>query len=170
MSIIRKINNTSPKVGKDCFLSETSVIIGDVTIGDQCSIWYNTVLRGDVNRISVGNLVNIQDNATVHCTYKTHPTIIGDEVSIGHNAIVHGCTIREKVLVGMGAIIMDACVLDSYSIIAAGAVLKKGTKVKSFEVWAGIPAKKIGEVSPELKSGEIERIAKNYVLYSSWYK
>lgn len=170
MSIIRKINGFTPIIGEDCFVSETSVIIGNVKMGKQCSIWYNAVLRGDVNSILLGDLVNIQDNAMVHCTYKKHTTVIGNQVSIGHNAVVHGCQIEDNVLVGMGAIVMDACHLGSYSIIAAGAVLPQGTKVKSYEIWAGVPAKKIGEVSEELKHGEIERIAQNYVLYSSWYK
>ncbi|MCL4144890.1 UNVERIFIED_CONTAM: hypothetical protein GTU68_054970 [Idotea baltica] len=139
-------------------------------MGDQCSIWYNAVLRGDVHYIKMGNKVNVQDGAIVHCTYQKHPTNIGNNVSIGHNALVHGCTIHENVLVGMGSIIMDDCVVESNSIIAAGAVVTKGTKVESGSIYAGVPAKKIKDISQELISGEINRIADNYVKYSSWYK
>ena len=157
-------------MGDDCFISETAVIIGSVEMGDQCSIWYNAVLRGDVNTIRLGNKVNVQDNATIHCTYKKAATDIGNNVSIGHNAIVHGCTIHDNVLVGMGSVIMDKCVVGSGSIIAAGAVLTQGTIVPEGVIFAGVPARKIGEVGPELKEGEIQRIADAYITYSSWYK
>lgn len=170
MVIIRELRGFKPVLGKNCFLAETAVIIGDVEMGDECSIWYNAVLRGDVNSIRLGNRVNIQDNAMVHCTYQKTKTIIGNNVSIGHNSVVHGCTIHDNVLVGMGAIVMDDCVLGSFSIIAAGAVLTQNTQVGEGEIWAGVPARKIGMVSEELKAGEIERIAVNYVKYSSWYK
>lgn len=170
MSIIRELNGITPNMGENTFIAETAVIIGDVKTGKDCSIWYNAVLRGDVNSIELGDKVNIQDNAMVHCTYKKSPTKLGNNVSVGHNAIVHGCTIKDNVLVGMGAIVMDDCVVESHSIIAAGAVLTKGTHVKSGELWAGIPAKKIKEVSKELREEEIERIAESYVKYSSWYK
>lgn len=168
--IIKKLNGKEPQIGNDCFIAENAVLVGDVQMGDQCSIWYSAVLRGDVHYIKMGNKVNVQDNATVHCTYKKHPTTIGNNVSIGHNAIVHGCTIHDNVLVGMGAIIMDDCVIESNSIIAAGAVVTKGTRVVSGSVYAGMPAKKIKDISPELTSGEVDRIANNYVKYSSWYK
>lgn len=168
--IIKKLNGKEPQIGNDCFIAENAVLVGDVQMGDQCSIWYSAVLRGDVHYIKMGNKVNVQDNATVHCTYQKHPTEIGNNVSIGHNAIVHGCTIHDNVLVGMGAIIMDDCVIESNSIIAAGAVVTKGTRVTSGSVYAGMPAKKIKDISPELTSGEVDRIANNYVKYSSWYK
>jgi carbonic anhydrase/acetyltransferase-like protein (isoleucine patch superfamily) len=159
-----------PKFGKDCFLAENAVIVGDVEMGDQCSIWYNAVLRGDVNFIRLGNKVNIQDGAVVHCTYRKYPAIIGNGVSVGHNAIVHGCTVHDNVLIGMGAIVMDDCVVESNSIIAAGAVVTQGTKVESGSIYAGVPAKKVKDISLELISGEIERIASNYIEYAGWYK
>ncbi|MBA5629940.1 gamma carbonic anhydrase family protein [Moheibacter lacus] len=170
MALIKKLNEKEPQFGENCYLAETAVIIGDVVMGKDCSIWYNAVLRGDVHYIKMGDKVNIQDNAMVHCTYQKSPTNIGNHVSIGHNAIVHGCTIHDNVLIGMGAIVMDDCVVESYSIVAAGAVVTQNTHIKEGELWAGIPAKKIGMVSQNLKEGEIERIANNYVKYSSWYK
>ncbi|PRX57755.1 gamma carbonic anhydrase family protein [Flagellimonas meridianipacifica] len=168
--IIKSVRGKTPQMGKECFIAENAVIVGDVSMGDECSIWYNAVLRGDVHYIRIGNKVNVQDGAVVHCTYKKSPTNIGDNVSIGHNAIVHGCTIKDNVLVGMGSIIMDDCVVESNSIIAAGAVVTKGTHVESGSVYAGMPAKKIKDVSLELMSGEIDRIANNYVKYASWFK
>ena len=159
-----------PVYGKDCFFAENSVIVGDVSMGDQCSIWYNAVIRGDVHYIRLGNKVNVQDGAVIHATYKKSPTQIGNNVSIGHNALVHGCTIYDNVLIGMGAIIMDDCVIESNSIIAAGAVVTKGSLVPSGTVFAGMPAKKIKDIDQELISGEIDRIANNYVKYASWYK
>ncbi len=168
--IIKKLNGKEPQFGNDCFIAENAVIIGDVVMGDQCSIWYNAVIRGDVHYIKMGNKVNVQDGAVIHCTYQKSPTNIGDNVSIAHNAIVHGCTIHDNVLVGMGSIIMDDCVIESNSIIAAGAVITKGTRVKSGSIFAGVPAKKVKDISAELISGEIERIANNYIKYSNWYK
>jgi len=170
MALVRDLLGNKPRFGENCFLAETAVIIGDVEMGNDCSIWYNAVLRGDVNFIKMGNKVNIQDNAMVHCTYQKFPTTIGNNVSVGHNAIVHGCTIHDNVLIGMGAIVMDDCVVEPYSIVAAGAVVTQGTHIREGELWAGIPAKKIGMVSQNLKEGEIERIANNYVKYSGWYK
>ncbi|MDK7375467.1 gamma carbonic anhydrase family protein [Weeksella virosa] len=170
MAYIKELNGKQPRFGENCFLAENAVIVGDVEMGDNCSIWFSAVLRGDVHFIKIGNNVNVQDNATVHATYKKSPTTIGNFVSIGHNAIVHGCTIHDNVLIGMGAIVMDDCIIESNSLIAAGAVLPKGTHVKEGELWAGVPAKKIREVPNSLKEGEIERIANNYTLYSSWYK
>ncbi len=168
--IIKKLNEKEPQFGTDCFIAENAVIIGDVIMGNQCSIWYNAVLRGDVHFIKLGDKVNVQDGAVVHCTYQKHPTIIGNNVSIGHNAIVHGCTIHDNVLVGMGSIIMDDCIIESNAIVAAGAVVTKGTKVESGSIYAGTPAKKIKDISTELTSGEIDRIANNYVKYASWYE
>lgn len=168
--IIKKLNGKEPQFGNDCFIAENAVLVGDIAMGNQCSIWYNAVLRGDVHYIKMGNKVNVQDGAVVHCTYQKSPTNIGNNVSIGHNAIVHGCTIHDNVLVGMGSIIMDDCVVESNSIIAAGSVVTKGTIVESGSIYAGTPAKKIKDISQELISGEINRIADNYVKYSSWYK
>ena len=168
--IIKKLNGKTPKFGEDCFIAENAVIVGDVVMGNQCSIWYNAVLRGDVHYIKMGNKVNVQDGAVIHGTYKKSPTNIGNNVSIGHNAIVHACTIHDNVLVGMGSIIMDDCIVEKNSIIAAGAVVTKGTLVKSGSVYAGVPAKKVNDVSEELISGEIDRIANSYVKYACWYK
>lgn len=168
--IIRPIKDKIPKIPKDCFIAENATVIGDVIMGNECSIWFNAVVRGDVNFIKIGNKVNIQDGAVIHATYKTSPTTIGNNVSIGHNAIVHGCTIQDNVLIGMGSIVMDDCIVESNSIIAAGAVVSKNTRVESGSIYAGIPARKIKDISPELQKEEIERIANNYVMYSGWYK
>ena len=168
--IIKSVRGISPVMGKDCFIAENATIVGEVTMGDQCSVWFNAVVRGDVHFIKMGNKVNVQDGAVIHCTYQKSPTTIGNNVSIGHNAIVHGCTIKDNVLVGMGSIIMDDCVVESNSIIAAGAVVTKGTHVEANSIYAGMPAKKIKDISPELSAGEIDRIANNYVKYSSWFK
>ena len=169
MALIRELQGVTPKFGKNCFLAETASIIGKVTMGDDCSVWYSAVIRGDVHTIDIGNNVNIQDNATIHATYKKSPTNIGDNVSIAHNAVVHGCTIHNNVLIGMGAIILDDVVIKSNAIIAAGAVITKGTVVESGSVYAGAPAKKMKSLSPELLEGEINRIANSYAMYAGWY-
>ena len=168
MPVIQTVRGKTPKIPEDCFVAENATIVGDVTMGNQCSIWFSTVVRGDVNYIKMGNKVNVQDGVVIHGTYKTAPTTIGNNVSIGHNALVHGCTIQDNVLVGMGSIIMDDCVVESNSIIAAGAVLTKGTHVPSGSVFAGMPAKKIKDISPELSAGEINRIAEAYTMYAGW--
>jgi carbonic anhydrase/acetyltransferase-like protein (isoleucine patch superfamily) len=168
--LIKVLNGHVPKFGEDCFLAENSVIVGDVVMGDNCSVWYSAVIRGDVHYIRMGNKVNIQDGAVVHCTYQKFPTNIGNNVSVGHNAIVHGCTIHDNVLIGMGAIVMDNCTVESNSIIAAGAVVTQGTRVESGTIYAGVPAKKVKDISQELISGEIGRIAENYIEYAGWYK
>jgi carbonic anhydrase/acetyltransferase-like protein (isoleucine patch superfamily) len=168
--MIKSVNGKSPQMGEDCYIAENATIVGDVTMGDQCSIWFNAVLRGDVHYIKMGNKVNVQDGAVIHCTYLKSPTVIGNNVSIGHNAIVHGCTIQDNVLIGMGSIVMDDCIVESNSIIAAGAVVTKGTRVPSGSVFAGMPAKKIKDISTELSIGEVERIANAYVKYSGWFK
>ncbi|WP_421807964.1 gamma carbonic anhydrase family protein [Flagellimonas sp.] len=168
--IIKPVRGKSPQIGKDCFIAENAVIVGEVIMGDQCSVWFNAVVRGDVHFIKMGNKVNVQDGAVIHCTYEKSPTTIGNNVSIGHNAIVHGCTIKDNVLVGMGSIIMDDCVVESNSIIAAGAVVTQGTHVEAGSIYAGMPARKLKDISPELSKGEIDRIANNYVKYSSWFK
>ena len=168
--IIKSVNGKSPKIPSDCFIAENATIVGEVDMGTQCSVWFNAVIRGDVHFIKIGNKVNIQDGAVIHATYKKSPTTIGNNVSIGHNAIVHGCTIHDNVLIGMGSIVMDDCVIESNSIIAAGAVVTKNTRVETGSIYAGVPAKKVKDISAELISGEINRIADNYVKYSSWYK
>ncbi len=170
MPLIKPVNDKHPNWGSDCYIAENATIVGDVTMGDQCSVWFNAVIRGDVHYIKMGNKVNVQDGAVIHCTYLKHPTNIGNNVSIGHNAIIHGCTIHDDVLIGMGAIIMDNCVIESNSIIAAGAVVTQNTCVASGCIYAGVPAKKVKDISQELISGEINRIADNYVKYSSWFK
>ncbi|MDC1343118.1 gamma carbonic anhydrase family protein [Flavobacteriaceae bacterium] len=170
MKIIKPVNGKHPQISKDCFIAENATIVGEVFIGKQCSVWFNAVIRGDVHYIKIGNKVNIQDGAVIHATFQKSPTTIGNNVSIGHNAIVHGCTIHDNVLIGMGSIIMDDCVIESNSIIAAGAVVKKNTHVESGTIYAGVPAKKIKNISNEMISGEIDRIANNYVEYSSWFK
>ncbi len=168
--IIKDVNGKSPKIPADCYIAENATIVGDVEIGNQCSIWFNAVIRGDVHSIKLGNKVNVQDGAVIHATYLKSPTTIGNNVSIGHNAIVHGCTIHDDVLIGMGSIIMDDCVIESNAIIAAGAVVTKNTRVPSGTVYAGVPAIKIKDISENLVHGEIHRIAENYVKYSSWFK
>lgn len=168
--LIKSVRGFTPKYGKNCFFAENATLIGEVIMGDDCSVWYQSVVRGDVNTISMGDRVNIQDGAVIHGTFEKSATTIGNDVSIGHNAIVHGCTIHDRVLVGMGSIIMDDSVVGSNSIIAAGSVLPKNTIVPEGSVFAGIPAKKIKEISPELQKGEIERIAVNYMQYASWFK
>ncbi len=170
MPIIKSVNGKSPEMGQDCYIAENATIVGDVQMGNQCSVWFNAVIRGDVHYIKMGNKVNVQDGAIIHCTFQKYPTNIGNNVSIGHNAIVHGCTIHDNVLIGMGAIVMDNCVVESNSIIAAGAVVTQNTHVESGTIYAGVPAKKVKDISQELTSGEIDRIANNYVMYAGWFK
>ena len=170
MKIIKPVNGKHPQIPEDCFVADNATIVGDVTMGEECSVWFNAVIRGDVHYIKMGNKVNVQDGAVIHATFQKSPTNIGNNVSIGHNAIVHGCTIQDNVLVGMGSIIMDDCVVESNSIIAAGAVVTKNTRVEAGSIYAGVPAKKVKDISEELISGEINRIANNYVKYSSWFK
>lgn len=170
MPIIKSVNGKHPQISDDCYIAENATIVGDVTIGTECSVWFNAVIRGDVHYIKIGNKVNIQDGAVIHATYQKSPTTIGNNVSIGHNAIVHGCTIHDNVLIGMGSIVMDDCVVESNSIIAAGAVVTKNTRIESGSIYAGVPAKKVKDISEELISGEINRIADNYLKYSSWFK
>ena len=170
MAIIKKLNGHTPKFGKNCFLADNAAIIGDVEMGNDCSIWFGAVLRGDVHSIRIGNKVNIQDNATIHATYKKSPTNIGNNVSIAHNAVIHGCTIRDNVLIGMGAIVLDDAVVESNTIVAAGSVVTKGTVVESGWVYAGTPAKKMKQLGEELLKGEVERIVNAYSMYASWYE
>ena len=170
MATILTVQGKDPQFGENCFIAPNATIAGDVTMGNDCSIWFNAVLRGDVDYIKMGNKVNVQDGAVVHCTYLKHPTTIGNNVSIGHNALVHGCTIHDNVLIGMGSIVMDGCVVHSNSIIAAGAVVLEGTIVEEGSIYAGVPAKKVKMVSEAMITGEINRIADNYVKYSSWFE
>lgn len=170
MALIKACRGISPKFGEDCWLAENATVVGDVIMGDQCSVWFSAVIRGDVNSIRIGNKVNIQDGAVLHCTFEKTKTTLGNNVSVGHNALVHGCTVEDNVLIGMGSIVMDNCYIESNCIIAAGAVLLEGTRVESWSVYAGIPAKKVKTLSPELFEGEVMRIADNYLKYASWFK
>ncbi|WP_434037758.1 gamma carbonic anhydrase family protein [Formosa sp. 4Alg 33] len=170
MMIIKSVRGNTPQIPDDCFIAENATIVGEVSMGKECSIWFNAVLRGDVHFIKMGDKVNVQDGAVIHATYQKSPTTIGNNVSIGHNALVHGCTIHDNVLIGMGSIVMDDCIIESNSIIAAGAVVTKNTVVESGSIYAGVPAKKVKDISEALISGEINRIADNYVKYSGWFK
>ncbi len=170
MPLIKKVRDFEPQLGANCYLAETATLIGQVRAGDQCSFWFNTVVRGDVHEINIGDRVNVQDGAIIHCTYQKAPTNIGNDVSIGHRAIVHGCTIQDNVLIGMGAIVMDHAVIKSGSIVAAGAVVLQNTVVESGSIYAGVPAKKVKNISPEMFAGEVQRIAKNYIMYASWFQ
>ena len=170
MALIKEVRGCIPKIGKDAYIAENAILVGEVTCGKQCSFWFNAVVRGDVNYIKMGDKVNVQDGAVIHGTFEKSPTNIGNNVSIGHQAMVHGCTIQDNVLVGMGAIIMDDCIIGENSIIAAGAVLTAKTIVEPGSIYAGVPAKKIKDVPQNLVEGEINRIANNYVKYASWYK
>ena len=170
MPVILPVKNVWPEFGENTFIAPNATIVGDVKTGADCSIWFNAVIRGDVNFIKLGNKVNVQDGAILHCTYEKCGTLIGNNVSIGHNAIVHGCVIEDDVLVGMGAIIMDNAHIGSNSIIAAGAVVLENTRVEPGSIYAGVPAKKVKDISQEKITGEIDRIANNYLTYSSWFK
>jgi carbonic anhydrase/acetyltransferase-like protein (isoleucine patch superfamily) len=170
MSFIIEVKGIKPVMGENCFIAPNATIAGDVIMGDDCSIWFNAVLRGDVNSIRMGHKVNVQDGAIIHCTYQKASTNIGNNVSIGHNAIVHGCVIDDNVLVGMGAIIMDHARIGSNTIIAAGAVVLENTIVDPGSIYAGVPAKKVKNIPADLISGEINRIADNYVMYAGWFK
>ena len=170
MPIILPVEGVSPTFGENCFIAPNATIVGDVVTGRDCSIWFNAVVRGDVNSIRIGNKVNIQDGAVIHCTYKRSKTVIGNNVSIGHNAIVHGCTVHDDVLIGMGAIVMDNAEIGSNSIIAAGAVVLENTKVEPGSIYAGVPAVKVKNISPDLINGEINRIADNYLKYAGWFR
>jgi carbonic anhydrase/acetyltransferase-like protein (isoleucine patch superfamily) len=177
MALIKACRGFEPQFGEDCWLAENATVVGNVIMGDQCSVWFSAVVRGDVNSIRMGNKVNIQDGAVIHCTYENLPagqpgtkTTLGNNVSVGHNALVHGCTVEDNVLIGMGSIVMDNCYIEANCIIAAGAVLLEGTRVESWSIYAGVPAKKVKTLSPELFQGEVQRIANNYVNYANWFK
>jgi carbonic anhydrase/acetyltransferase-like protein (isoleucine patch superfamily) len=168
MAVILPVKGISPKWGNDCFIAENSTIVGDVTLGDNCSVWFNAVIRGDVHFIKIGNNTNIQDGAVIHCTYKRASTSIGNNVSIGHNALVHGCTLRDYVLVGMGAIVMDHAVVEEFVIIAAGAIVLEQTICESGFLYAGIPAKKIKPITDDQRE-MLKRLPENYIMYSGWF-
>ena len=170
MAVILSVEGKVPRFGNRCFLAPNATVVGEVVIGDDCSIWFNAVVRGDVGSITIGNKVNIQDGVVLHATYQKTKVLIGNDVSIGHNAIIHGCTIEERVLVGMGAIIMDNAVVGKNSIIAAGAVVLEGTRIESGTIYGGCPAKKIKDIPPDLITGQIERIANHYLVYAGWFK
>ncbi len=170
MALILGVEGVMPSVPESCFIAPNATLVGALVMGEQCSVWFNAVIRADVNKIFLGDRVNVQDGACIHCTYQKTETRIGNNVSIGHNAIVHGCTVEDNVLIGMGAIVMDNAHIGTGSIIAAGAVVLEGTQVAPGSIYAGVPAKKVKEVSPELQKGEIERIAQNYLKYSKWFK
>lgn len=170
MALIKAVKGKTPVYGKDCWFAENAVLVGDIRMGEQCSVWFHAVLRGDVNAIRIGNKVNIQDGAIVHCTYEKAATTIGNNVSVGHRAIIHGCTIHDNVLVGMGAIVMDKAVVESNVLIAAGAVVLENARLESGWIYAGVPAKKVKQLSPELFAERIEKIANNYVMYAGWFE
>lgn len=169
MAVIRNVRGYAPKFGNNCFLAETAVVVGEVTLGDNCTVWFNAIIRGDVHSITIGDNTNIQDGAVIHCTYQKAKTVIGSNVSIAHNAIVHGCTIKDNVLIGMGAIVMDDAVVGSESVIAAGAVVLPGTRIEPGSIYAGVPAKRVKDISEEMKA-VIQRTARNYPMYAEWYK
>jgi gamma-carbonic anhydrase len=169
MALIKSVRGFSPIMGKNCFLAENATVVGEVILGDDCTVWFNAVVRGDVNTIQIGNKCNIQDGAVIHCTYQRTKTIIGNNVSIAHNAIVHGCTVEDNVLIGMGAIIMDEAVIGADSVIAAGAVVLPGTVVEPGSVYAGTPARRVKDITDELRQ-VIQRTANNYPMYAEWFK
>jgi gamma-carbonic anhydrase len=169
MAIVKEVRGFAPRFGANCFLAETAVVVGEVSMGDNCTVWFNAVVRGDVHSITIGNNTNIQDGAVIHCTYQRAKTIIGSNVSIAHNAIVHGCTVEDNVLIGMGAIIMDDAVVGAGSVVAAGAVVLPKTIIEPGSIYAGMPAKKVKDVGDEMKA-VIERTARNYPMYAEWFK
>ncbi len=170
MALIKEVKGVFPVMGTNFYAAENATLIGEVTFGDDCSVWFNAVVRGDVNSITIGNKVNIQDGAVIHCTYQKTKTVIGNNVSIGHNALVHGCTLEDNVLIGMGAIVMDNAVVQKNAVVAAGAVVLENTVVESGCIYAGVPAKKVKALSPEHFKELNERIANNYVMYAGWFK
>lgn len=170
MALIKSVKGKNPVFGKNVYLAENATVVGEVYMGDNCSVWFSAVVRGNANSINIGNKVNIQDGAVIHCTYQKAATVLGNNITVGHNAIVHGCTIKDNVLIGMGAIVMDGAVVESNSIIAAGAVVLEGTHIPSGTIYAGVPAKKVKDLNKQQTAQLIEAVADNYVLYSSWFQ
>lgn len=170
MALVLPVKGIHPQSGSNCYFAENATIVGQVLMGDNCSVWFNAVVRGDVNSITIGNNVNIQDGAIIHCTYEKAATVIGNNVSIGHNAIVHGCTLKDNVLIGMGAIIMDHAVVEENALVAAGAVVLQNTIVETGCIYAGVPAKKVKQLTPEHFKDINMRIANNYIMYAEWFK
>ncbi len=170
MALIKEVRGYTPVFGENCYFAENATVIGDVVMGKDCSVWFQAVVRGDVHSIRIGDKVNIQDGAIIHCTYQTAPTTIGNNVSIGHRAIVHGCTIHDNVLVGMGAIIMDHAVVEEHVLIAAGAVVLENQRLESGFIYAGVPAKKVKALGADRFKNTVERISNNYVMYADWFK
>ncbi|HNE49807.1 MAG TPA: gamma carbonic anhydrase family protein [Chitinophagales bacterium] len=170
MALLLPCRDKTPQFGENCFLAPNATIVGDVEMGNECSVWFNAVVRGDVNSVRIGNKVNIQDNVVIHCTYEKTKTIIGDNVSIAHSAIVHGCTLEDNVMVGMGAIVMDNCYVEKNALIAAGSVVLENTRVEAGSIYAGVPAKKVKQLDEATFKNQNERIANNYVKYSGWFK
>jgi carbonic anhydrase/acetyltransferase-like protein (isoleucine patch superfamily) len=169
MAIVKSVRGFTPRFGKNCFLADGAVVVGEVTMGDNCSVWFNAVVRGDVHSITIGNNTNIQDGAVLHCTYQQAKLVIGNNVSIAHNAVVHGCTVEDYVLIGMGAIIMDDAVIGNHSVIAAGAIVLPGTRIEPGSIYAGIPAKKVKEIGNDMLEA-IKRTANNYPMYADWFR
>lgn len=170
MALIKSVRGFTPVFGKNCYLADNATIIGDVVMGDDCSVWFTAVVRGDVNSIHIGNKVNIQDGAIIHATFQRASTTIGNNVSIGHRAIVHGCTLEDNVLIGMGAIVMDHAVVEENCLIAAGAVVLENTRCEAGHIYAGVPARKVKAISPEQFQDNIERIANAYIMYAGWFQ
>ncbi len=168
MALILPVRGKVPNIASDVFLAPNATVVGEVELGERCSVWFNAVIRGDVNAIRIGHDTNIQDNAVIHCTYLTAPTHIGNYVSIGHSAMVHGCTVHDRVLIGMGAIVMDHAVIEPYCIIGAGSVVLERTVCESGFLYAGSPAKKIKALSDEQRA-LLDRLPGNYVMYSGWF-
>lgn len=169
MALIKTVRGLTPRFGNNCFLADNATVVGEVTMGDNCTVWFNAVVRGDVNSITIGDNTNIQDGVIIHCTYQKASTVIGNNVSIAHNAVVHGCIVEDNVLIGMGAIIMDDAVIGTDSVIAAGAIVLPGTKVEPGSMYAGMPAKRIKDISEEMRE-VIRRTARNYPMYAEWFK
>ncbi|MFZ5973041.1 MAG: gamma carbonic anhydrase family protein [Bacteroidota bacterium] len=169
MAIVKSVRGHTPQFGDNCFLADNAVVVGEVKMGKNCTVWFNAVVRGDVHSITIGDDTNIQDGAVIHCTYQKARTVIGNRVSIAHTAVVHGCTVEDDVLIGMGAIIMDDAVIGANSVIAAGAVVLPGTKVEPGSIYAGMPARKVKDISEEMKA-VIQRTARNYPMYAQWFK
>ena len=170
MALIKSVRGFTPKFGKNCYLAENATVIGDVIMGDDCSIWFQAVVRGDVNSIKIGNRVNIQDGVVLHTLYKKSMIEIGNDVSIGHNAVIHGAVLRDSVLIGMGAIILDDAIIESNTIVAAGSVVKSGTITEPYSIWAGVPAQKVKNITPAEAREIITHTAENYVMYASWFQ